>query len=180
MKGGRVRNRLLKRRGLKSALKESWVRKCTAQDIKAQRHTWKEAGLENTLLKRWEHKGTFEKRFVGETLVCQRLKSCIIINIHVYQRNICSFSSLTFLFLESSSLCSKFWWFFHSCLLETHHVILTSRKGMTSTYLFAHKPLSQRSSAMPYIYVFFEKKSWSQPYYLFFGLPFNLIMLLNV
>ena len=43
---------------------------------------------------------------------------------------------------------------FCSCSLESYLVILTSRRGNTSTYFFAHKPLSKGLPAMHYISCF--------------------------
>jgi len=78
--------------------------------------------------------------------------------MYTYLRNIGPLSSWSFPFPKSLGICSKLQWLFHSCLLELHLVILTSRKGITSAYFFIYKPLSQRLPTLPYIFCFFRKE----------------------
>jgi hypothetical protein len=78
--------------------------------------------------------------------------------MYTYLRNIGPFYLWSFPFLKSLGLFCKLQWLFRSCLLESHLVILTFGKSITSGYFFIYKALSQRSLALPYIFHFLRKE----------------------
>jgi len=90
--------------------------------------------------------------------------------------------SVQFIFSLRTRMCErKIWLFTRNCfheefleLLESYLVILTSKKVIISTSLY----LKVTNSALHYF--FLEMESWSQPYYMFVGLPPKLIISLSV
>ena len=64
--------------------------------------------------------------------------------MYTYLRDIVPISSWCLSFLKSWSVGSKLRWLFRSCLLESHLVILTSRKDLMSSYFFVLYPLISR------------------------------------
>ena len=78
--------------------------------------------------------------------------------MYTYLRNIGSLFFMEFSFSQKfESLIVSFDGSFRSCLLESYLVILTSMRGMTSTYFFVHKPLSEGLSASPNILCFLRR-----------------------
>jgi hypothetical protein len=99
-----------------------------------------------------------------------------MIDMHVYlpDKYRPPISSWCLSFLKSWSVGSKLRWLFHSCILESHLVILTSGKGLMPSYFYVLHLLSQGLPILPDI--FLKRESWSQPYHVFFLLPPSLIM----
>ena len=74
--------------------------------------------------------------------------------MYTYLRNIGPhFFMVSLFFLKSCSVGSKLRWLFHFCLLGLHLVILTSRKGLMSSYIFVLHPLSQELPILPDIFL---------------------------
>jgi hypothetical protein len=101
-----------------------------------------------------------------------------MINIHVHlpEKYRSIFLHGVFLFLKVWVSNCKLWFLFRSCLLKLHLVFLTSENGMTSTYFFTYKLLSQGLLALPYIFYCFRKEIIEPTLFCVFGLPPNLIM----
>jgi len=148
--------------------------------VRAQRRTRKEAGLENALPMRWGLKGALKKgdRARKHTIwmmraqqpaqkeVTMRHRSVKDENnawgslcMYTYLRNIGPLFFMEFFFSQKfESLIVSFDGSFRSYLLESYLVILTSMRGMTSTYFFVHKPLSEGLSASPNIFCFLRRR----------------------
>ena len=78
--------------------------------------------------------------------------------MYTYLRNIGPLFFMEFFFSQKfESLIVSFDGSFRSYLLESYLVILTSMRGMTSTYFFVHKPLSEGLSASPNIFCFLRR-----------------------
>ena len=78
--------------------------------------------------------------------------------MYTYLRNIGPpFLHGVFLFSKVWVSNSKLWWLSYSCLLEPHLVILTSGKGITWAYFFAHKSLSEELSSLHNVSYFLRK-----------------------
>ena len=74
--------------------------------------------------------------------------------MYTYLRNIGPhFFMVSFFSLKSCSIGSKLRWLFHFCLLGLHLMILTSGKGLMSSYIFVLHPLSQELPILPDIFL---------------------------
>jgi len=116
-------------------------------------------------------KHTTQKIMVKHRYINVESNALWSICMYTYLRNIGPhFLQWSLSFLKSLSLGSKLWWPSCSRLLESHLVILTSEKGLISSYFYPPTFISRVVNSTPH-FIFLERESWSQPYYAFLDCP---------
>ena len=83
-----------------------------------------------------------------------------LICMSTYLRNIGPHFFMMSFFSKKWNVNSKLWWAFHSCLLKSYLVILSSRKGLMPSYIFVLHPLSQ---GLPVLLDIFLRKGIMEP-----------------
>jgi len=140
-------------RAQKHAQKEVRAQRCTQKEVRARKRTKKEIKAQRHTRKKGRvRKHTTQQLMVKHRLINVENNALWLICTYTYLRNICPFFLHgVFLFSKVWVLIANFDGLFALCLLESYFVILTSGKGLISSYFFILQPLSQGSSTLPNI-----------------------------